>query len=206
MSGLQESISADSVRAVLDEVFSAQQYQWDLPPDPWRWLRELVGHVVAWFQALEAEHPAAYWVLIAALAALLGAILIHLGYLSWVAFRAREEERRPTIERDRERRGADWHRRRALELEEAGAFTESLAHRFAALVHVLDEDRVIRAHPSKTPAEYLREARLDSNGREAFEHVVRWLYDHLFGGQPLDRGLLADFDQQVLAVRPRGPV
>jgi hypothetical protein len=193
------------VRAALDEVFSAERYQWNVPPDPWRWLRDLIREVTAWFSRLEVEHPGVYYVLVVALAALFVAILVHMGYLTWVAFRTREDERSAAHESVREVRDAAWHMRRALELEDAGAFAESLAHRFAALVHLLDRKKVIRAHPSKTPAEYLLEARLDPPGREAFEGVVRWLYDHLFGGRPLDAVHLREFDQRVQEVTAHGP-
>lgn len=204
MTQLQASVSADSVRAVLDEVFSAAQYEWRLRPDPWRWLRQLIGEVMARLTQLEAEHPIAYYALVAGLTVLLAAILLHLGYLTWNAFRVRESETETGAQATREIRDSGWHRRRALELEALGRYQESLAHRFAALVALLDGKKVLRAHPSKTPAEYLKEAQLDAPGREALHAVVRRLYAHLFAGQPLNPALLAEFDRRAEEVTTYG--
>jgi len=201
---LQAVVSADSVRAVLDEVFSASRYQWQVRPDPWRWLRQLFGDLVARLAQLEAEHPIAYYALLAGLIVLLVAILVHLGYLTWLAFRSRKREEEAGTEIARVVHDAAWHRARALELEASGHYQQSLAHRFAALVALLDRRQVLRAHPSKTPGEYLREARLDPAGRAAFQGAVGWLYDHLFGGRPLNPALLADFDRRAEEVTAHG--
>lgn len=205
MTDLQAVASADSVRAVLDEVFNAPRYQWRVRPDPLRWLRQLFGDLVARLAQLEAEHPIAYYALLIGMTVLLVAILVHLGYLTWLAFRSRRREDEAGTEITRVVHDAAWHRARALELEAAGRYQESLAHRFAALVALLDRGQVLRAHPSKTPGEYLREARLDPAGRAALQGAVGWLYDHLFGGQPLDPARLADFDRRAEEVTAHGP-
>jgi len=48
----------------------------------------------------------------------------------------------------------------------------------------LDAQRVLQVHPSKTPAEYVQEARLDDAGRSDLADLVATLYRHLFGGAP----------------------
>ena len=204
MTDPQATASADSVRAVLDEVFSSAPYEWRVRPDPWRWLRELITDLVARLAQLEAEHPVAYYALLVGLAVLLIAIMVHLGYLTWLAFRRRESGAKGGAEIQREVRDAAWHRRRALELEAQGRYPESLAHRFAALVAQLEKRQVLQVHPSKTPGEYLREAQLEPPAHQALEGIVGWLYDHLFGGQPLDPALLADFDRRAEEVSTRG--
>jgi len=201
---VQAVVSADSVRAVLDEVFGAARYQWQVRPDPWRWLRRLLGDVVTWMNQLEGEHPVAYYALVVGLTALLVAILVHLGYLTWLSFRARQATGGGSTEITRVVRDAAWHRERARELEALGRYRESLAHRFAALVALLDRREVVRAHPSKTPGEYVQEARLGPAGRAALAAAVGWLYDHLFGGEPLDPALLAEFDRRAEEVAAHG--
>ena len=48
----------------------------------------------------------------------------------------------------------------------------------------LDRRGALRFHPSKTPAEYLREAQLDAAGQSGLAELVWALYRHLFGGVP----------------------
>jgi len=204
VSDFRAQVSADSVRAVLDQVFDAAKYEWRERPDPWRWLRQVFGELVARLAQLHAAHPVVYYALLIGLVVLLAAIVAHLTYLTWSAFRSRESRADEGAEVQRVVHDAAWHQKRALELEAAGRYAESLAHRFAALIAVLDRRQVIRAHPSKTPAEYLGEARLDAAGRQALAGVVGWLYDHLFGGHPLDPALLSDFDRRAREVAEHG--
>src|SRR5256885_12642445 len=78
------------------------------------------------------------------------------------------------------------HRERADELARAGRYVEALAHRFVALLLELERRRALTVHPSKTPAEYVREARLDESGRASFADLVARLYRHVFGAVPCD--------------------
>src|SRR5947208_14696553 len=82
---------------------------------------------------------------------------------------------------------------RAEELARAGRYAEALAHRFVALVLDLERRRALAFHPSKTPAEYVGEARLDAAGRASLAGLVGRLYRHLFGGVPCDEGGYREF-------------
>jgi len=75
----------------------------------------------------------------------------------------------------------------------AGRYAEALAHRFVALVLDLERRRALAFHPSKTPAEYVGEARLDAAGRASLAELVARLYRHLFGGVPCDAGGYREF-------------
>jgi Domain of unknown function (DUF4129) len=57
----------------------------------------------------------------------------------------------------------------------------------------LDRAEALRFHASKTPAEYVGEARLDDMGRATFATLVARLYRHLFGAQPCDEMDYRDF-------------
>ena len=59
-------------------------------------------------------------------------------------------------------------------------------HRFIALLLELDRADALTFHPSKTPAEYVREARLGATGRATLAGLVSRLYHHVFGAEPLD--------------------
>jgi hypothetical protein len=81
----------------------------------------------------------------------------------------------------------------AEQLARAGRYAEALAHRFLAVVLDLDRAEALRFHASKTPAEYVGEARLDETGRATFATLVARLYRHLFGAQPCDEMDYRDF-------------
>lgn len=197
-------IAADSVRAALRTVFSGPQYVWDRPRDPWAWLRELFASLQRWLAALHEEHVVLYWLLVVALLLVLGAILAHVGVLVYRALRARPMAAPQRATATGERHDAAWFAREALRLELAGRYAESLAMRFASLVHALDERKLLRVHASRTPMEYVRESSLDPERRSAFASLVRDYYRYLFGRAPLDRAALAAFDQQAAALTSRG--
>ena len=85
------------------------------------------------------------------------------------------------------------HRERADALARAGRYTEALAHRFVAVVLDLDARQAIKFHPSKTPAEYVGEARLDPSGRASLADLVGRLYRHVFGAVPCDERAYHEF-------------
>lgn len=82
---------------------------------------------------------------------------------------------------------ADSHLARAAELARAGRYAEALGHRFLAVVLELERRDALQFHSSKTPAEYVGEARLDPSGRASFAALVAQLYRHIFGAVPCDR-------------------
>ncbi|MGH7699826.1 MAG: hypothetical protein ACREMJ_04805, partial [Gemmatimonadales bacterium] len=152
--------AADSVRAALRDVFAAREYDWTARRGVLGWLRDQYLRLLDWFAGLEQSHPAAYYLLLFAMAVVLVAILVHVGYILWRAARYREPggAAGPALAVAHD---AAWHETEARRLARLGRYAEALGHRFLALVLQLERREAVTFHPSKTPAEYVAEARLD---------------------------------------------
>ena len=81
-------------------------------------------------------------------------------------------------------RDARWYQRQAAELARAGRYPQAMQTLFLARVLRLDEQKIVRFHPSKTPGDYAREARLPAPERLAFSGLVGSLYRYAFAGDP----------------------
>lgn len=180
-----QSPSPDSLRAVLEQVYRAPAYDWQLPPpNPLRVVWEFWYALLDWFSRLEQEHPVTYWVLLVLMAGLALAILLHFGYVIVQALRPRLERHVAGPAPVTAPRAAAWYLERAERLEGEGRYELALAHRFTALLLELDRRKAVAFHSSKTPAEYVAEAQLAGELRGIFGELVRTLYAHLFGGAP----------------------
>ena len=175
---------ADSLRAVLDSVFAAPAYRWVEPP---RWLT-LLG---SWWDALrgalaqlESTHPDLFQLIFVGLLLILAAIFLHAG---WIVFHTIRASRAPAPGRGAAiptTRGAGWYRAEARRLAGEGRFPEAMQADFLALVLDLDARRVVRFHPSKTPAEYAADPGLGGGARPAFRELVQALYGYAFARRP----------------------
>ena len=194
---LAQGIPPDSLRAALREVFARPEYRWNERPDPWAWIVAVWDRLLDWLDGLQRGHPAGFKVLLALLTLVLVGLLAHMGYVVW-------RITRPTARTPAWGAGAGGigapeladgraHRLRAEELARAGRYAEAMAHRFVALVLDLERRRALAFHPSKTPAEYVGEARLDAAGRASLAELVARLYRHVFGGIPCDEGGYREF-------------
>lgn len=200
MSQALQTPAADSVNAALDRVFSAPKYDWEAPKDPFRVLRDLLYDLAVWLEGLRESHPAVYVVMLGLLTGVLLAILFHFGYLVWRALRPRALPEGDHSVATPDRRDAAWHVNEAARLATLGRYAEALAHRFTALILELDARRALKFHPSKTPAEYTVEARLEDEHRSALAELVVVLYRHLFGGAPCSAQDLDSFDRRAAAL------
>jgi uncharacterized protein DUF4129 len=180
-------VPPDSLRRALAEVFARPQYRWVTGRGLAQWLLEQFARLLNWLAQAQQGHPAMFHALLIVLSVALLAILTHMGYVVW-------RVTRPTL-RTPGALGAPGgllpddaraHRERADQLAAAGRYAEALAHRFVALVLELDRRSALQFHPSKTPAEYVREARLDGSGRASLGDLVTRLYAHVFGAIPCD--------------------
>jgi hypothetical protein len=176
--------AADSLRAVLDSVFSQPEYRWVGIPHPLAFLRRWWQLLQDWLAAARERHPdlfsAFFWILIAILAA----ILVH-GI--WVMAQTLRAANAPATSGDAapaEIRGASWYRREALRLARLNRYPEAMQADFLGLVLELDHRRLLRFHPSKTPGEYITEAQLAQPSRDAFRALVRTLYGYAFAREP----------------------
>jgi hypothetical protein len=180
-------ISPDSLRRALAQVFARPEYRWGDAGVPLRRLATVLGRVFSWLGVLERRHPLASRTLVIGLTALVLGLLVHLAFVLWSV--TRPTARTPGTPGPTAVSGADAlqaHRERADALARAGRFTEALAQRFVAVVLDLDRARVLTFDESKTPAEYVGEARLDDESRRSFADLVARLYRHVFGAVPCD--------------------
>ncbi|OLB07665.1 MAG: hypothetical protein AUH06_04670 [Gemmatimonadetes bacterium 13_2_20CM_69_27] len=198
---LQGAPPADSLRRALADVFARPEYVWVPRFSLGDWVREQWLRLLDWIGRQQTAHPAAFKVALAILIVVLVGLLIHMGYVVW-------RITRPTVHTPARAGGASGlrledgraHRERADELARAGRYVEALAHRFVALLLELERRRALTVHPSKTPAEYVREARLDESGRASFADLVARLYRHVFGAVPCDAATYQDFGAAADAV------
>src|SRR2546428_649503 len=190
-----QQVESDSLRAALRAVFQAREYRWSDPSSAWLWLTEQWHRLLDWLGTLRVGSPARYYLLLPAMTLVLLAILAHLTWVVWRSLRPRDAVGVPTPD-PAPPHGAPWHLAEARRLGAIGRFAEALAHRFLAAVLDLDGQRVVQFHPSKTPAEYAAEARLDATGRSELAALVASLYHHVFGGVPCDAEALQGFDAQ----------
>lgn len=134
-----------------------------------------------------AAHPTGFNIVLSLLVVALVVILVHMGYVMVRIVRpsARSDAPagpgKPAVIRD-----ARAHLAFADQLAAQGRYAEALGHLFLAVVLELDKRKAVRFHASKTPAEYVGEARLDSTGRASLASLVAQLYRHLFGAVPVD--------------------
>ena len=178
---------------VLRAVFAAREYHWTGTSNAWVWLMERLQRAIEWLQNLRLAFPIYYYGLLGVLILALIAIVGHLSWVIWRSLRPVAGIAAPAALTGPVR-DAVWHHAEALRLSAEGQFAEALAHRFLAAVLDLDARRVLQFHPSKTPAEYADEARLDDVGRSELADLVASLYRHLFGGAPCDTAEWRRFD------------
>ncbi|HTR22058.1 MAG TPA: hypothetical protein VMH88_14505 [Gemmatimonadales bacterium] len=147
---------------------------------------------------LQTANPVAAQIVFWVAVILLVAILVHFGFIAARIYRATV---RPPVGATALAGGplldAAGHIARAEALARTGRYTEALAHRFIALLLELDRRDAVKFHVSKTPAEYVGDARLDAAGRESFAGLVAVLYRHVFAAVPCDPVQYDDFGMQA---------
>jgi hypothetical protein len=180
------------------EVFARPEYRWVTSRSLAQWLVEQIGRALDWLGQAQQHHPVVFRVLLVLLLVALFAILVHMGYVVWRVTRPTvRTPGGPGVPAGLHLEDARAHRDRADRLAAAGRYAEALAHRFVALVLELDRRDALKFHPAKTPAEYVREARLDGSGRASLDQLVSRLYAHVFGARPCDERGYRDFAAQA---------
>jgi len=184
--GLAQGIPADSVQRALAEVFARPAFRWVEYHSVRSWLREKWHALRDWLASFEDSNPVLFNVMVVALVVLLVVLLVHMGYVIWRVTRRAPRPAGISLPGGAVGWDAADHARRADALAASGQWAEALGHKFLGLVLELDRLRVLTFHPSKTPAEYVGEVRLQPPGRESMADVVGRLYRHVFGAVPCD--------------------
>jgi hypothetical protein len=169
------------------QVFSRPEFQWVERHRVLSWLLQQWDKFRDWLNRFAEQHPTGYSIGLGLTVIVLVVLVVHIGYVVWRIVRPGVRTGAPTTTaRPGMIVNAAWHVARAEELARAGHYAEALAHRFLAAVLELDRIGALRFHASKTPAEYVGEARLDESGRASLARLVAQLYRHLFGAVPCD--------------------
>lgn len=200
-----QELPPDSIRAVLREVFADPAYEWTITRTLWDVLRDAWHGLQTFLDRLADQHPVAFLALLLALLAVFVAIVTHIAFVLRRALRRPVQGPLPDQAGLPRQRDAAWHLDQALQLARAGRYGEACGHRFIALLLDLERRKALTVRPSRTPAEYAREVRLDPDGRAIFGGLVSTLYAVLFGGQPADATVFAAFDREAGALVHRAP-
>ena len=189
-----QAVPADSVQRAVRDVFARSEYRWGKPGYLLQWVEHWWRKLLSAFASLDTGHPILARVIAwAAIVALLG-VLVHFGLVAWRIYRATvRPPRASTTPTGMRLEDARAYRDRADLMARSGRFTEALAYRFIALLLELERARALQFDPSKTPAEYIREARLDADARASFVVLVDRLYRHVFGAEPCDAHTYNEF-------------
>ena len=194
--------STDTLRAVLDSVFAGPAYQWVEHPSPLAFLARWWDAARRWLASLEQTQPTLYWLVVWLLVALLAAIVVHALWVMAQTLRAASSPEEAEGSRAApEVRGAAWYRREAQRLARDGHYPEAMQADFLGLVLELDQRRLLRFHPSKTPNEYTYEAQLAEPSRGAFRDLVRALYGYAFAREPCGPDEFAAWRERTAADR-----
>lgn len=179
------SAAADSLRTVIDAVLAQSAYQVAAPRDPWAPVRRWWTMLLDTLERLRSDNPIVYRALVWLLVAILLAIVVH---AMWIAART---IRAGSVTESKERlqpmsspRDAAWYAREAQRFAGQGSYAKAMQADFLRLMLELDARNVTRFHPSKTPGEYARDARLAPAERDELRSLVRSLYAHAFARVP----------------------
>jgi len=182
---VQDAPSAAAFRSALDSVFAGPAYRWADTPPVLRLMREWWDRLVSWLETVRVGNPAAFRLFVFALLVALVLVLAHGAWVVWRTVRGAGEldDDAPTGAA-RERRDPAWYFREGDRAAAAGRMAEALQLAFVGLALTLDGQGLLRYHPSQTPAEVARAARLAGQDRERLRGLVQGLYGHVFGGRP----------------------
>jgi hypothetical protein len=179
-----QTATPDSLRAVLDSVFAGPDYRWVERPDPLGFLHRWWLALQDWLIHVHETSPALFEVVFWTMLTAVVLIFVHGGWIIFHTVRSAgagpDEPARPAAVPMQD---AAWHLAEADRLAAGGHFVEAVQAAFRGLLLDLDRVRLLRFHPSKTPAEYLAERTLSATQRDRLRQLVRALYGFVFAGQ-----------------------
>ena len=182
----QAAASAERYRAVLDSVFSGEPYQWTPPPPLLTLLSDWWSRLLLWLDGIRTDNPLLFRIFLFTILTIWVGIFAHAAWLVWLTVRgAARSEEAPAPSPSGERHDADWYSRAADRAAEEGRLTEALQLAFIGIALTLESGGLLKYHPSKTPAECARDARLRTGDRDRLRSLVRTLYSSAFGGRAI---------------------
>jgi uncharacterized protein DUF4129 len=184
---------AEQVRQALDHVYRRPEFApparspvADLLRAIGRWIGRVVDFLIPDFDVGAAGERTFLWILVALMAAVGVAVLLHLAGVLPRAWAQRETggEGGALRRGGRASRAAEWEAR-AREAAGAGRWREAALALYQALLLRLDERGAVRYDPSKTPGDYRREARRSQEARRVLDGFLRGFEPVAFGARPL---------------------
>jgi hypothetical protein len=173
-------------RAVLDSVFATEPYQWTPQSAVLRLLTEWWDWLGAWVEGLRADNPQLFRLFLIAVLLAWIAAFGYATWLVWLTVRGAARADRPVdLAVAGERHDAEWYSRASDQAAAEGRLAEALQLAFVAVALTLEGQGLLQYHPSKTPAECAREARLAGSDHERLRDLVKSLYSYAFGGRSL---------------------
>ncbi len=173
-------------RAALDSVFATEPYRWAPPSAVMRLISEWWDWLGAWIDGLKADNPLVFRIFLVAVLLAWAGIFAHATWLFWLTIRgAARADRSVALPVAGERHDAAWYSREADRAAAEGRLTDALQLAFVAVALNLESQGLLQYHPSKTPAECAREARLAGSDRERLRDLVRSLYAFAFSGRSI---------------------
>ncbi len=183
---LQGEAGPELYRSVLDSVFASEPYQWVPQSAALRLISEWWDRLQGWVDGLRADNPLLFRIFLVTLLLAWVGIFAHAAWLVWLTVRgAARADRSVALRVAGERHDAAWYSRAADVAAAEGRLAEALQLAFVALALTLEGEGLLQYHPSKTPAECAREAKLAGSDRERLRGLVRSLYAHAFGGREI---------------------
>ncbi len=177
----------ERLRSIADSILSADVYRWQDVSDPWAPVKRVWGLAVSSIERLREQNPAAYRILFWSLVVVLLVIVAH---TIWVAMQTMYGGAARTLDGVTPARttvrDAMWYRREADRLAAAGKYAEAIQLDFVRLMLDFDARKLTAFHPSKTPGEYVREARIQPAQRGALRGLVNVMYAHVYAGVRAD--------------------
>lgn len=182
----QGDVGPELYRAALDSVFATKPYQWAPPSAVGRLVSDWWAWLINWLDGLKTHNPLLFRIFLVTILLAWVAIFVHAAWLVWLTVRgaARADRSVPLLIAG-ERHDTEWYSRAADRAAAEGRFAEALQLAFVALALTLEGQGLLQYHPSKTPGECAREARLAGTDRERLRELVGSLYAYAFGGRSL---------------------
>ena len=173
----------DSLRTVLDSVFASSAYAWRPEDETGAAIVRYWRRLLEWLASLQEANPLLFRLLVAGLVVVLLAVL---GHAAWLLVRTVRGAARSASDAAPAtpalRRNAAWYVAAGDRAAAEGRYAEALQLAFVGVALTLEERGLLRYHPSKTPAECSREARVAADDRRRLGSLVRTLYACAFGG------------------------